>query len=528
MILSEIPKRLLASSMAVAIALSALTLLAVPGAAEPYENTSTLPDLPVNRALAATAVVDGKLYVIGGALVVNPDIGSCVNTVLIYDIGTGEVTNGAPMPIGVAAAAYGLGPDGNIYVVGGWTGATYTQSVQVYDPVDDSWTTNVISLPDWIGRSTSAFGLDGKLYVFGGGWSPNVTLIYSPDTDSWLYGADVPLSECYDATAVAISDTEIMLMGGNPGPTDQAWIYNTEDDEYTEVASMNYAKRGAGGAFARNGYVYSFGGTSSTSIYGSPQLWQIERYDIAEDTWTVSDNGLPWQVSNFATAVDSYGRILLVGGQNGASVVDYVQMLLPMEVSGVDLVEITSPADGSFVNGVVPVVASMANSYTWSFMAVDLYVDGNLAETKYSSSTEVTFLWDTSVLADRSSHVLMVRAFAWDGNVFEDSISVTVLAKSIEDTISDLMAQIDALEAALDSSNASQSAQIAELTATLVALQGQLALLGGGMADMSDRVDTLEDKADSANLWGMITMILVIIVIVLLALMFVMGRKKAA
>jgi N-acetylneuraminic acid mutarotase len=517
MILSKSLEKVLASSIALAVALTSLALLAAPGASEPFETTTTLQDLPVNRALAATAVIDGKLYVIGGCLIVNPDIGSCVDTVMIYDIATGEVTYGDPMPTAVAYAGFGLGQDGNIYVAGGWTGGTYNPYVQIYDPEDDSWTTSLIGIPDFVGRCASTFGLDGNLYIFGGGWSPNVTLIYSPDTDSWDYGVDLPIDQM-DGSAVAISPTEIMLLGGITIPsvtTDEAWIYNTVDDEYTAVSSMNLAKRGAGAAMARNGYVYSFGGTGSSLVYGTPQYYEIERYDIAEDTWTVCQySSLPYAASNFATAVDEHGRIFLVGGQSGASVVDYVQLVFPLDVSAVNSVEISSPGDGSYVNGIVPVVVSTVNYYYWSLMVVDFYVDGTLEETQAPGSPDVTFLWDTAGLGDMSSHVLMVRAFTWGGSVCEDSITVIVLEQPVEDTIEDLQSQIDDLKTALNETNAS--------------LSDDIDAVGDGVADMSDQVDTLEDKADSANLWAMLTMVLVVVVLVLLLLMFLMGRKKTA
>ncbi|MDP7977911.1 Kelch repeat-containing protein, partial [Bacillus sp. WLY-B-L8] len=97
------------------------------------------------RAGAGVAEVNGKLYVIGGAS------GSTVsNVVQEYDPKTNKWSNKANMPtartdLGVAVV------DNKIYAIGGYRGNAFTyggatNTVEVYDPTTDSWSTTT-SMP---------------------------------------------------------------------------------------------------------------------------------------------------------------------------------------------------------------------------------------------------------------------------------------------------------------------------------------------------------------------------------------------
>ncbi|WP_261378083.1 Kelch repeat-containing protein [Bacillus paralicheniformis] len=95
-------------------------------------------DLPEVRSAAATAVVDGKIYVIGG-------FGSeniATNTTYVYDPKTNEWTQKTDMPTKRAGAAVAV-VDHKIYVIGGNTFNTSnyanTEKVEIYDYKTDTW-----------------------------------------------------------------------------------------------------------------------------------------------------------------------------------------------------------------------------------------------------------------------------------------------------------------------------------------------------------------------------------------------------
>lgn len=153
----------------------------------PVSNTWTRgTDLPVARAEGISAVVDNKIYLIGGrvratenARIFNDHIDSVRNEVFDPTTRRWSVLANAPTPRNSAASAV---IDGKIYVVGGRkfiknadAGAPIRQvnvpNLEVYDPKLNRWETRS-PMPQAQG-GLAATSLNGKLYVFGGEqWVP--------------------------------------------------------------------------------------------------------------------------------------------------------------------------------------------------------------------------------------------------------------------------------------------------------------------------------------------------------------------
>ncbi|WP_020063389.1 Kelch repeat-containing protein, partial [Bacillus sp. 123MFChir2] len=120
------------------------------------------------RAGAGVAEVNGKFYVIGGVS------GSTVSSaVQEYDPKTNKWSNKANMP--TARADLGVAVvDNKIYAIGGYNGnistygggGTFLNSVEVYDPATDSWSTTTSMPVALSGGGTVAF--NNKIYVVGG------------------------------------------------------------------------------------------------------------------------------------------------------------------------------------------------------------------------------------------------------------------------------------------------------------------------------------------------------------------------
>ena len=171
----------------------------------------------VGRSGAASAVVDGKIYVFGGGDTVsfNSDV---VAAVAIYDPATDQWSTGADMPsprIGLGVGAI----DGLIYTIGGSNipmGMDNSSIVERYDPVSNQWSTRA-SMPinvDWI--RASVYG--GALYVIGGFDSENLNETtaavyrYDPESDQWVRRAD--MAERRYAPGSATVGGRILVVGG--------------------------------------------------------------------------------------------------------------------------------------------------------------------------------------------------------------------------------------------------------------------------------------------------------------------------
>jgi N-acetylneuraminic acid mutarotase len=164
-----------------------------------------LAPLPTKRGSPTAAMVDGKIYVIGGA---NGYEGAketgihparphrVVGTNEVYDPATNTWQTRSPMPTARNHVANGV-VNGKIYVIGGRMGnafigrAANTDTVEGYDPATDQWSATLARMPT--PRSALTFGTyKGKIYVAGGELQTaymaaayRAVEAYNPATNDW-------------------------------------------------------------------------------------------------------------------------------------------------------------------------------------------------------------------------------------------------------------------------------------------------------------------------------------------------------
>jgi len=120
---------------------------------------TTKESMPTASTGLAAAVVNGRLYAIGGANNV------ILNTVEAYDPATDTWTTVAPMPTARAFLAVGV-VHGILYAVGGENGVSYLNTVEAYNPTTNTWSTKA-SMPTAL--VDHAVGVvHGILYAVGG------------------------------------------------------------------------------------------------------------------------------------------------------------------------------------------------------------------------------------------------------------------------------------------------------------------------------------------------------------------------
>jgi len=176
--------------------LTSLMLIGLLGTASMGQEAGTWTqkaDMATARYLLGSAVVDGKIYVIGGA----PFYCGITAVVEEYDPAADTWTRRSDMPTarqGLRAAAV----DGIIYAIGGCEVAPGVDrdisTVEAYDPTTDTWTRKA-DMPT--ARTLSAIAVvDGIIYIIGGSFDEdylsevNVEVIsaveaYDPGTDTW-------------------------------------------------------------------------------------------------------------------------------------------------------------------------------------------------------------------------------------------------------------------------------------------------------------------------------------------------------
>ena len=240
-------------------------------------------DMPTVRSFFGGGVVDGKIYVIGGA----PSNFSVTSAVEMYDPIVDTWTKMANMPsarCGHATCTF----DGKIYVFGGVSPDAYStakKNVYVYDPQIDAWTqkSDMPYAIAWCGIAV----VDDTIYLIGGmlsNLSPPVSTVmaYDPITESWTQKADMPTARGLSACVV---DGKIYAIGG----AKEDWrvfsykhveVYDPSTDTWTRKSDMPTERWGLGTCVVHR-KIYAIGGWS-----GSDACTANEVYDAIADTWT--------------------------------------------------------------------------------------------------------------------------------------------------------------------------------------------------------------------------------------------------
>jgi N-acetylneuraminic acid mutarotase len=227
-------------------------------------------------------------------------------------------TLGSPMPTPRTEIAAAI-MDGKIYIVGGKTKTELTDVVEVYDPSSDTWSTNISRLPlpiDHIGLDT----YNGKLYAVGGFIEPdkgshrratNSLLIYDPVKNKWEEGEPMPTARA-GLTAKFI-DGILYAIGGSTGDNEgQVGLneaYDPKTNSWTEKAPMPTARHHITSQLV-DGKLYVIGGRE-TDVPSS--IDTNEMYDPKQDKW-VTLEPMPTKRSSIASAYLD-GGIYVFGGE---------------------------------------------------------------------------------------------------------------------------------------------------------------------------------------------------------------------
>jgi glucose/arabinose dehydrogenase/N-acetylneuraminic acid mutarotase/endonuclease YncB( thermonuclease family) len=204
----------------------------------------------------AAEIVNGKLYLIGGL-----EAGS-EGRVQIYDPATNTWSSGTAMPFAAGSSASAF-INNEIFVAGGVLGDTSTAQAAAYNPTTNTWRT-IPSMPQGLNHAASA--TDGaRLYVFGGrtggnvvGNGENTVQVYDPVSNAWTSSANgaplAPLPQARGGGGKAVYiNGEFYVIGGEtlngPGANangvyDRVDIYNPSTNTWRAGAPMPSARHG--------------------------------------------------------------------------------------------------------------------------------------------------------------------------------------------------------------------------------------------------------------------------------------------
>ncbi|RSM41196.1 Kelch-like protein 17 [Amycolatopsis balhimycina DSM 5908] len=216
-----------------------------------------------------------KVLVIGGA----DGSATAAGRTAVYDAAAKTWTAAAAMQVTRRLYTATVLDGGSVLVAGGITGSRQFPSpglntVELYDPAQDAWTTAAPMKHARWGHSAVLVG--GKVLVAGG-------------------------------FAVRSGQSELALAG--------AELYDPVAKTWTEVGPMTDPRGGHAAVLLKNGKVLVTGGAVPVGKGTDTDLAYCELYDPAQKTWSVTGSMTAARAGHQATALDGGAAVLVTGGR---------------------------------------------------------------------------------------------------------------------------------------------------------------------------------------------------------------------
>lgn len=237
--------------------------------------------LRTGRRWLGAVLHERKIYVLGGFSRILPGANPFEPSVEIIDLASRKIVLGAAMP--VARAHFGCAlVDGKIYAIGGeiqrGTWLINTDTTDVYDITTDKWTPG-IPLPK--PRRVVAAVADGSIIVLGG-YAGNTAQIgiadvavFDPREKTWR--TLPPLCQPVAAHSVALLDHRLYLFG-NDAPSKHVVVYDLKDNQ-SESDPLPFIPVRYSAAAVHDGQIYVVGGY----LGGHTVLDDIQVYALAKE-----------------------------------------------------------------------------------------------------------------------------------------------------------------------------------------------------------------------------------------------------
>jgi N-acetylneuraminic acid mutarotase len=364
------------------LSMLSLCIVKVQPASAAEDSWVTKEPMPTARSGLGVAVVNGKIYAIGG------DGGS--NVTEEYNPVTNTWTEKKAMPTG--RSRFGIAVYQNkIYIMGGATANGFTAANEVYDPSTDTWETKT-PLSKGSRAELTASVINGKIYAVGGYFfglyrvSSNVLEVYDPETDTWTTKTPM-LSSVYSCSSAVIDNKMYVIENSfdtRVGSLNQ--IYDAENDSWSYGRSIPVGVVGAVAAATAAVFapkrIYVIGGDASTN--SSNQVYNPEN-----NTWS---NGAQLPTSRSYLGVAVVDDVLYaIGGRTSDGVnLDVNEQYTPLGYGTTPpVIGVVSPESKAYNVSSVPLVFTATKSIDWSGYSLD-----SLANVTFDENDELSGLSD--------------------------------------------------------------------------------------------------------------------------------------
>jgi N-acetylneuraminic acid mutarotase len=378
-------------------------------AADQGSSWTSLSPMPTPRGEFGLAVVNGKIYAIGGLNGNSLPVGTTEE----YSPLTNEWISMMPMPTarsGFAIAVY----QNKIYVIGGTVGSGYVGNNEVFDPSTNMWETKA-SMPT-PRADLSASVVNDKIYLIGGkrysNTAPffnetNINEVYDPANDTWSTKTAIPTP--VQGYASAVVNGKIYIMGGsldslsleNTLISAATQVYDPQSDSWSLAANLpnveSYGAAGATEGLMAPQRIYCIGGYSNGEFTAQTQMYNPEN-----NSWSIVDP-MPTPRAYLGIAVVN-DVLYAIGGFDGQNWLGVNEQFTPVGYGTVaPKLEITSPENRTYSN--VTLAFTINRSAQWIGYSLD-----NKANVTIKGETELSGL-------SQGSHMVTIYANDSLGNM---------------------------------------------------------------------------------------------------------------
>lgn len=357
-------------------------------ATEATENSwMSMASMPTARAYLGVAVVNGKIYAIGGDASSETGIHSTpsiLNVTEEYNPNTNSWITRTPMP--TRRGQFGTVVYSNkIYCIGG-SGHGLSAN-EAYDPATDTWTTKAPT-PVPIGIATANI-VNGKIYAIHIGGSPSPMNVYDPVADTWTNRTSTPPCHIYSEVSAVIGN-EIYFLGWIDASTNRVIAYNTSNDSWRTITGLpddrTWAYGDCGGL--------TTGVKSPVRFYDFNPL-ETDIFDPSDNSWTVG-MAMPSSLYHAGVAVINDTFYVLGGRTEGVGVLPFTisyypnsanQKYTPFLFGAVPYVSISSPVNmTTYATSNVSIHFSVNSKTTWMGYSLDGQANITVSENTYNAS----------------------------------------------------------------------------------------------------------------------------------------------
>ena len=192
--------------------------------------------------------------------------------------------------------------NGKIYIIGGIdSNSVMLDSVETYDPVTDTWDTTSVHPLNLARAYISCITVDGIIYAIGGwdGTGQTIVEAYDPVTNEWVLKENLSTGMWYDTGDVPVTkDGKIYSVGGcNGGPTctqvNTVNVYNISTGHWStdEIPPYPYTRSAATTALFGN-VLYAIGGYNYTYYFNQGYAFDLNGA-VPTSTETPTETSVP-------------------------------------------------------------------------------------------------------------------------------------------------------------------------------------------------------------------------------------------